>query len=116
MKLQLEFSGCFKEANGSLTSLHVVSPQGTSFDLFLFNVLLNRREMAEIFYFKCEWPIRQGITGATLLRKLTEKPAVDPMIAEVMQENASYFESLATSIQLQACFQPSSLPDSPLAY
>jgi len=63
---------------------------------------MNRREMAEFFFYQSEWPVRNAITAASLLRKMSSMPAFDPTTCQMMLENADYFEDLAVGIQLQA--------------
>jgi hypothetical protein len=63
---------------------------------------MNRWEMSRLFFFKCNWPVRCGITAACLLRNMSKRPEVDPITAREMMQNADNCEDLATNIQLMA--------------
>ena len=82
--------------------VYKIGIQGPYFDLFLWNVLMNRREASELFFHKCPWPIRCGLTACCLLRNMRKRPEVDPITAEVMAANADYFEELTIKIQMRA--------------
>ena len=79
--------------------------QGPFFDLFLWNVLMNRKEMAELFWRHCIFPVRSAITAACLLRKMSAKIVVDPITSKSMLDNADYFEDLAIQVQKKALEQ-----------
>ena len=49
-------------------------------DIFLLNVLLNRREMAEIFWERSPQPVLSAITAAYLLRQMAEQDGVEPAV------------------------------------
>jgi len=54
------------------TFRYKIGIQGAMFDLFLWNVLMNRREMSELFLYKCNFPVRCAITAVNLLRKMSQ--------------------------------------------
>jgi len=71
---------------------------GPDMDLFFLNVLLNRREMAEIFWERSTQPVRSAITAAYLLRRMAEQDGVEPAVQVTMRENADLFEDHAIGV------------------
>ena len=66
------------------------------------SVLMNRLEMAVLFWKFCDFPVRCAITAACLLRKMATNDAVNPIVSETMKDHANYFENLAIAVQTQA--------------
>ena len=76
---------------------------GPSFDLFLFLVVSNRRELAFEMYRQVRFPVRSALIAAALLRSLAKEYAnQDPLVSRQMLQNADFFEGQAIEIQLEA--------------
>jgi len=71
-------------------------------DLFLVNVLANRRDMAKFFWKSSDQPVRSAITASYLLRKMAKRKEIEPAVQKQMLDNADYFEDLATAVLKKA--------------
>ena len=76
---------------------------GAHFDLFLLCVLMNERELAFEFWKQCEVPVGVAICAAALFRAMAKKYFnTDPVVCDIMRENADWFEQLAIGVQTAA--------------
>ena len=76
--------------------------QGPEFDIFLWNVLLNRKELAMEMWKHVKYPVRSAIVAAYLLRQLANDSNTDAIAKIKMRENADFFEDQATRVQKAA--------------
>ena len=75
---------------------------GPELDLFFFCVLMNHRELAEIFWQRSVQPLRSAITATFLLRELAKREGVEPAVKAQMLRNAEFFEKRAIGVQKMA--------------
>ena len=75
---------------------------GTYFDLFLWCVLMDRRDMAITFWRECNSPLRCALTAACVLRCLSKLSLLNPVERKTKLRSADFFEDLGTAIQIQA--------------
>ena len=68
--------------------------QGPYTDMFFFNVLLNRREVAEAMWRQVQHPVRTAMTAAFMLRKMASVQSIEASTMDRLYENADYFEDL----------------------
>ena len=78
---------------------------GPYFDLFLWCVLMDRRDMAIIFWEECNSPLRCALTAACVLRCLSKLSLLNPVERKLKLRSADFFENLGTAIQTQALKQ-----------
>jgi len=71
--------------------------QGPGLDLFLWNILQNKRDLSLEMWKHVEYPVRCAIWAAYLFRKMGENS--DPITRFKMLENADYFEDQAIAVQ-----------------
>ena len=71
--------------------------QGPHTDLFFWNILLNRCDLAELFWSKTVHPVRTAIAAAYLLRKVAKLHFLDHRTAEHLLENARHFEGIGVA-------------------
>jgi hypothetical protein len=75
--------------------------QGPWFDLFFWNVLQNKRDLAMEMWKHVLHPERSAISAAYLLRQMGKDTKNDPITRTKMLDNADYFENQAVRL-LQA--------------
>jgi len=77
--------------------------QGPYTDLFFWNVLHNRKDLAKVMWDRVWFPVRTALGATCLLRKMADAyERVDPMTANSMRENADFFEEQAVLVQKEA--------------
>ena len=76
--------------------------QGPELDIFLWNVLLNKKELAEEMWKHVKHPVRSAITASYMLRQLAKNQYTDAISKTKMHENADFFEQKAIEVQRAA--------------
>ena len=72
-------------------------------DIFLWNVLQNRIDLALTMWKRVLHPVRSAITASYLLREMCKRESrLDPQTGDKMQENANLFAALAMKVQKAA--------------
>lgn len=65
-------------------------------------MLLNRKEMAAVFWRRCAAPARSAISAAYMLQEMSKRDGVEHAVRDKMLENARFFEECAIGVFKQA--------------
>ncbi|XP_047193404.1 transient receptor potential cation channel subfamily M member 2 [Scophthalmus maximus] len=84
-------------SRGSLREDHAEAPRDPGRDLFLWAIVQNNRELAEIFWEQCGDCISAALAGSKILKKMAGE-ASDADEAEAMQELANHYEEHAIGV------------------
>ncbi|KAK6180329.1 hypothetical protein SNE40_012504 [Patella caerulea] len=72
-------------------------------DLFIWSILMNRQELAKLFWVELDEPIAAALFANGLYKGL-KMISVDTEISQILQQNADEFENLAIGV-LNSCYE-----------